>query len=62
MKHRSLFSVIINLNKIKQERLTPMYKNYTTPTDMFGEDAAKALGVDYIEPNKVIQSPKLFKK
>ena len=33
MKHRSLFSVIINLNKIKQERLTPMYKNYTTPTD-----------------------------
>ena len=27
-----------------------------------GEDAAKALGVDYIEPNKVIQSPKLFKK
>ncbi len=35
MKHRSLFSVIINLNKIKQERLTPMYKNYTTPTNAF---------------------------
>ena len=52
---------VSHLNGVKRQSLNNK-SAYECFTFMFGEAAAKALGVHYIEPNNVIQSPILFKK
>ncbi|WP_455490339.1 IS30 family transposase [Granulicatella sp.] len=52
---------VSHLNGVKRQSLNNK-SAYECFTFMFGEATAKALGIDYIEPNQVIQSPKLFKK
>lgn len=52
---------VSHLNAVKRESLNNK-SAYECFTFMFGETVAKTLGVHYIEPNNVIQSPKLFNK
>ena len=52
---------VSHLNGVKRQSLNNK-SAYECFTFMFGESVAKTLGVHYIEPNNVIQSPKLFNK
>ena len=52
---------VSHLNAVKRQSLNNK-SAYECFTFMFEEAAAKALGIEYIEPNNVIQSPKLFKQ
>ena len=52
---------VSHLNWVKRQSLNNI-SAYECFTFMFGESVAKTLGVHYIEPNNVIQSPKLFNK
>ena len=52
---------VSHLNGVKRQSLNNK-SAYECFTFMFGESIAKTLGVHYIEPNNVIQSPKLFNK